>query len=274
MEPEQQRIQARERWEAAAEGWAHADFFDRAVEPVAKAMVDAIQAQPGHVVLELAAGRGTTGFMAVPLIAPAGTLITTDGADAMVKAAEARGAELGVEETEYRRMELEWLDLETASVDAILCRFGYMLAVDPEAALREARRVLRPDGRIALATWAAPEHNPWLAAPRDELAAGSLDGPGPFALSDPVQIQQLLDTTGFMEIDVTPVDITFEAESLDRLWEEMIALSTTLRPQLDSLSPADHFRLRDRIDANWSQHLRPGPGARLPGRALVASASA
>ena len=50
-------------------------------------------------------------------------------------------------------MEAEWIDLPTASVDGVLCRFGYMLLADPEAALRETRRVLKPGGRVALAVW-------------------------------------------------------------------------------------------------------------------------
>ena len=45
---------------------------------------------------------------------------------------------------EFKQLELEWIDLPTASVDAVLCRWGYMLTVDPAAGMRETRRVLRP----------------------------------------------------------------------------------------------------------------------------------
>src|SRR5439155_1673428 len=76
----------------------------------------------------------------------------------------------------------------TASVDAVICRFGYMLLLDPEAALRETRRVLKPGGRVALAVWDDLERNPWSKVIRDALVARGLapaavpDGPGPFAL--------------------------------------------------------------------------------------------
>ena len=50
-------------------------------------------------------------------------------------------------------LDAEWIDLPLASVDAVLCRWGYMLLADPAAALAETRRVLRPGGRVALAVW-------------------------------------------------------------------------------------------------------------------------
>src|SRR5688500_18234249 len=107
-------------------------------------MVDAIRPQTGHMVLELAAGPGDSGFLAAELIAPGGKLICTDGAEGMIAAARERAERLGIANAEFRTMELEWIDLPAASVDGILCRFGYMLAIDPEAALRDARRVLKP----------------------------------------------------------------------------------------------------------------------------------
>src|SRR4051794_1149730 len=102
-------------------------------------MVQQLDPQPGQTVLELAAGRGDTGFLAAELLHPGGRLICTDGAEAMVEVARRRGEALGVRAVEYRTMEVEWLDASAASIDGILCRFGYMLVVDPEAALREAR---------------------------------------------------------------------------------------------------------------------------------------
>ncbi len=80
----------------------------------------------------------------------------------MVEAAKENAARLGVTNVEAKAMEAEWIDLSTATVDGVLCRWGYMLLADPEAALRETRRVLRPDGRVALAAWDAPERNPWM----------------------------------------------------------------------------------------------------------------
>ena len=62
-----------------------------------------------------------------------------------------------------------------ASVDAVLCRWGYMLMADPAAALRETRRVLRPGGRLALAVWDARRAQPVGAAARARAARARPD---------------------------------------------------------------------------------------------------
>jgi ubiquinone/menaquinone biosynthesis C-methylase UbiE len=92
-------------------------------------------------VLELAAGAGDTGFAAA---SDAGRLLCTDFSPAMLDVARRRAGELGITNVEFRVLDAEHLDLDTASVDGVLCRLGYMLVADPAAALAETRRVLRP----------------------------------------------------------------------------------------------------------------------------------
>lgn len=68
IDPEQERADARERWEAIAPSWEQKvqGYLDGAL-PVAHWMVQALDPQPGQTVLELAAGRGDVGFLAAEL---------------------------------------------------------------------------------------------------------------------------------------------------------------------------------------------------------------
>jgi len=281
MDAEAYRADSRDRWEAAAPGWARErEAFQRDAITVSRWLLDAAHLQPGHTVLELAAGPADTGLLAAELVAPGGKAIITDNAEAMIEAAKARAEEVGATNVEIRPMEAEWIDLPTASVDAVLCRWGYMLLADPEAALRETRRVLRPGGRVALAAWAAPDANPWIAVMGRVMVERGLveqlpaDAPGPLAFGRPGRIEELLDVAGFDDIEVAPLDFAFHAASLDEWWEHSIAMSGSFSRVVGDLSPAEHYALRDAVDAAYAPYVRDDGSLEIPARALMAAASA
>ncbi|HEX4363521.1 MAG TPA: methyltransferase domain-containing protein [Solirubrobacteraceae bacterium] len=281
IDPQEYRATSRQRWAAAASGWGmHRGVMQAAGEPVSHWMVDAIDPQPGHRVLELAAGPGDTGFLAAELIEPGGTLISTDGVDEMVDQARARAAELGISNVEFRAMDAEWIDLPTADLDGVLARWGYMLLADPATALRETRRVLRPGGRVALAAWAGPEENLWASSPIAELVAlgaidpPDLDEPNMFAFRDPALIGELLGDAGFEDIVVEQVPIVFAYPSLDDWWDTQLDISTTLARAVGAISPAQRDDLRDAIDARLSAHVAGDGRVALPGLTHVAAAGA
>ncbi len=207
--PIKQRAASREAWEQAAAGWGRvADRVrDWAIE-LSATMVDALALQPGQRVLELAAGPGDTGFMAAELVAPGGTLICSDGAEAMLEVARQRAAAQGISNVEFRQLELEWIDLPTADVDAVLCRWGIMLVVDSEAAAHEIRRVLKPGGRAALAVWDQPARNPWTTIAGDALIELGFaeppdpDEPGMFKLAGDGVLRELLESAGLVDVKV------------------------------------------------------------------------
>ena len=243
-------------------------------------LVDAIEPQPGHRVLELAAGAGDTGFLAAELIAPGGTLISSDAVEEMVAQARARAAELGISNVEFRTIDAEWIDLPTAGLDAVLARWCYMLLADPSAALRETRRVLRTGGRVALSAWADPAENPWASAPTAELVAmgaieqPDLDEPNMFAFRDARRIRGLLEDAGFTDIAIEQIAVVFRFASLDDWWDTQLDISTTLAGAVGALTPAERDDLREAVDARLAQYAADDGSVALPGRTHVAAASA
>ncbi len=281
MDAENYRADSRDRWEQAAEGWtSRREQIHASALPVSEFLIERAALQPGHEVLEVAAGLGDTGLLAADLVKPGGRVVITDGAEAMVESARAHVKALGADNVEVRQMEAEWLDVTTASFDAILSRWGYMLLADPEAALREARRGLRPGGRVALAVWAPLSENPWIGVLQRELLARELASPpepgtpGMFALAAPGGLEELLAAAGFSGVAVEPVDFTWNADSLDAWWDHQRAVSISLDAALGKLTPAEHYELRDAVDEGYARFVADDGSVALPARALVASADA
>ena len=108
-----------------------------------------------------------------------------------------------------------------ASVDGVLCRFGYMLMPDPAAAFAETRRVLRPGGRLALAVWGAPERNPWITIAFGMLLERGLmpppepGAPSPFAMASAEDTRALLEGAGFSDVRTEEVPVRFPFRDLD-----------------------------------------------------------
>ena len=112
-----------ETWEAMAPGWERRRAqLEDALTPVRTWLITQLAPQPGDTVLELGAGPGDTGFAAAVLVGEAGRLISSDFSPEMVEVARRRGAELGLENVDYRVIDAERIDLDVASVDGVLCQ--------------------------------------------------------------------------------------------------------------------------------------------------------
>lgn len=278
---DEQRRQSAEHWEAAAAGWARRQHLLREfAAPVSHWMIDALHLQPGHRVLELAAGVGETGFLAAELVAPGGGVIISDQAEGMLEAARHRATELGLTNVEFQVLNAEWIDLLVASVDAVLCRWGYMLMPDPLAALRETRRVLRPGGRVALAVWDAAEHNPWatvmarVLVERGAAEAPKPDVPGPFSLGDAERVCALLQDAGFDSVQVEALDLEQRHPSLDAFWETSLDCSRSFHDAVMGLPEVEASSVRAEIAERLAPFTRPDGSLVLPARTLVAAAGA
>jgi SAM-dependent methyltransferase len=281
VDPEQQRVASREMWETAADGWGRrGDDVREWGMPVSVAMLDSLDLQPGHRVLELAAGPGDTGFMAAELIRPGGTLISSDGAEAMVQVAKQRAAAAGIDNVEFQQLELEWIDLPTASVDAVLCRWGIMLIVDPDAAAREVRRVLRSGGQAAFAVWDVPDRNPWATIPNAALVELGLaeppdrNAPGPFSLSAPGRVQEVLEGAGFTEVEISTVPVVRRCPTVEAYVAETAEMSPSLRATFGEMDGAQRAEVTARVAAAALPFTAADGSLALPGSSLVARAGA
>ncbi len=278
------RAASLDNWEEAASGWARRqEMLREFAAPVSHWMIQAISPQPGQRVLELAAGMGETGMLAAELVAPHGGVIVSDQAEAMLEGARARGVQLGLSNVEFQVLNAEWIDLPVASVDAVLCRWGYMLMADPVAALRETRRVLVSGGRLALAAWDEMAHNPWALLPAQELIERGLAGapdastrepPGPFALGRPGMLAEAIEQAGFGDVEIRAIELPRRHIDFQEMWDTTLDLSRSFHDTVLSRPEREIEQIKASLALRFAPYTSPDGTMEIPGRTLVASASA
>ncbi len=131
--------------------WSNGEFEEIAetLRDMHTTLVHVLGPRPGEHWLDIGCGTGNLAELA----APAGVRVTgLDIAPRMIDVARAR-AETGGYDIDYRLGDAENLDLEDATVDAVVSSVGMIFAPDHGAVANEVARVPRPGGRIAFSAW-------------------------------------------------------------------------------------------------------------------------
>jgi SAM-dependent methyltransferase len=279
VDVEDYRRTSQEVWEAMAPGWERwrAQLVE-ALTPVREWLIGELGPRPGETVLELGAGVGDTGFEAAAILGEGGRLISTDFSPEMVEVARRRGTELGLGNVEYRVIDAERIELDSGSVDGVLCQSTYMLMADPAGALADTRRVLRPHGRLALSVWGAPERNPWasiggmILVERGHIPPPEPEAPGVFSMASEERTKALLDGAGFGSVRTEEVPVRFAFRDLDDYEQWVIDVAGPFAMVLRGLPEDEREVLRARLREAFAPFATDG-GYELPGVALCAVAS-
>jgi ubiquinone/menaquinone biosynthesis C-methylase UbiE len=197
------------------------EIYDRCLGPVlfqpyAADLAARVRVGADARVLELACGTGIVTRRLRDSLPAGATLVATDLNEPMLAHAALKFRP--DERVEWRLADACDIPFADASVDAVVCQFGYMFVPDKPLAMREARRVLRPGGLLAFNTWGSLDDNPFARVAHETIAGFFPDDPPtfyqvPFSMHDRGELEKLVRQAGFESIVVETVRVRGESPS-------------------------------------------------------------
>ena len=158
--------------------------------------------QPGETVLDLGSGGGIDVFLSARRVGPTGKVYGLDMTDEMLALARENQQKAGMTNVEFLKGDIEQIPLPDNSVDLIISNCVINLSPDKDRVLKEAFRVLKPGGRLAVSDIVIRGSMPQAIRHSVELWAGCVAG----ALEESVYLAKL-QQAGFEQINIEPTRI-------------------------------------------------------------------
>ncbi len=235
----------------------------QAVEP----LLNATDVEFGTVFLDIATGPG---YSAGAAQARGAIATGVDFSAAMIGEASRK-----YPDALFYEGDAEHLVFPSGFFDAAVCPFGLLHMADPDKAISEAWRILKPGGKFAFTVWALPEQHPFFELVLGAIRRhGSMDVPLPkappfFRFSKPSESKQALEAAGFSDINISELVLHWQPSSGQELIDTIY--KSTVRTAM--LLEAQDEAARDKIHSSIISAVSESKGViDLPWPAIIAIA--
>ena len=246
------RLIASEKWKAKSAAMG---------QPVTDALVEYAKPAPGMQVLDLASGTGEPAISLAARVGPQGHVTALDLSADLLEIAEKRARARGLDNFTARQADAHSLPFPENSFDLATSRFGVMFFRDPEGALRELRRVLRPGARACFLAWGPFDQPYWqsmMGVVHRHVGGALLEpgGPDPFRFAEPGSLSAVLRSAGFCEVQEELKMLPWAwPGSAEEVWEQNRAVAVPFRPMLErvpaGLWPKIHAEVHQDVAQYW-----------------------
>ncbi len=205
--------------------------------PWAPILVELAHPRPGERVVDIACGTGIVARIAAARVGPTGAVAGVDlnpGMLSVARSATTTNSRSGAP-IQWREASADKLPFPDESFDIVYCQLGLQFFADRAAALREMRRILGAEGRLALMVWRSIGESPGFSALAEILErnigqAAAAIMRAPFGLSDASQLTNLVGDAGFRDVTVQQRVGTVQFPSVERFVLSCVAGSPLAGP--------------------------------------------
>jgi ubiquinone/menaquinone biosynthesis C-methylase UbiE len=220
------RQDQRQSWDSVASGWQKWwRTFEKGAQKISDRLIELTEIKPCSKVVDIATGIGEPAITAAMRVGISGHVLATDISPQMLSIAKQRAISQNLQGIiDFKEGDVETIDLDTSIFDAVLCRWGLMFLPNLESGLSNIYESLVDGGRFAAAVWASSDKVPQLSLAID-TARKEINiqtpipppsrTPGPFSLADVNILKKYFICSGFKDINIERIIVTFEFDSAE-----------------------------------------------------------
>jgi enediyne biosynthesis protein CalE5 len=257
----------RQGWDSVALGWQKWwKIFENGAQTVSDKLIELADIKPNSKVLDIATGIGEPAISAAYRVGNSGGhVLATDLSPQMLSIAKERAKSQNIDNImEFKEGDAETIALQSSTFDVALCRWGLMFLPNIEAGLSNIYKSLVDGGRFAAAVWSTADKVPQLSIPMN-IASRETNTPlpppgtpGPFSLADEKLLYRAFEKSGFRNIQIEKVNVTFKFETAEEYTKFTQDIAAPVNAMLKNQSKEHTEQIWNTITQEVSKYTTTG----------------
>ena len=225
--------------------------MDIMLNPLGERVIQGLDLKEETKILDIGCGCGAT-TLEIAKIVNQGEVIGVDISEPMLERATQTASDMALTNISYQVKDVQVDEMPNNYFDIAFSRFGVMFFEDPFEAFNNINLSLKDDGQLSFVCWQHASLNPWQSLSIQvikeflDLPAPPPKSPGPFAFEDKSYIEEILNASGFRDIEIKDNQediVMFSGKSIREACEDYLTINPVVTEMLKN-SPSE---LREEI---------------------------